>query len=154
MKPAGVLSSSSSSVDALQTTTAVIEAGAGLALLSFPSAAVALLLGAPLETPGALTVARVGGAALLTLGAAFWLARGDTQSRAARGLVAAMVLYNLGAAIILGAAGIRSQPVGIVLWPAVVLHAAMTIWCIMSLRYPGIAERPENLRHKQSRNEL
>jgi hypothetical protein len=154
MNPVGVLSSSSSSVDALQTTTAVIEAGAGLALLSFPSAAVALLLGAPLETPGALTVARVGGAALLTLGAAFWLARGDTQSRAARGLVAAMVLYNLGAAIILGAAGIRSQPVGIVLWPAVVLHAAMTIWCIMSLRYPGIAERPENLRQKQSRNEL
>ena len=154
MKPAGVLSSSSSSVDALQTTTAVIEAGAGLALLSFPSAAVALLLGAPLETLAGLTVARVGGAALLTLGVAFWLARGDTQSRAARGSVAAMVLYNPGVAIILGAAGIRSQPVGIVLWPAVVLHAAMTIWCIMSLRYPGIAERPENLRQKQSRNEL
>jgi hypothetical protein len=141
MNPAGVLFNSSSSVDALQTATALIELGAGLAILSFPSAAVALLLGAPLETPGALTVARVAGAALLTLGAAFWLARGDTQSRAARGLVAAMVLYNLGATIILGAAGIRSQRVGIVLWPAVVLHAAMTIWCIMSLRYLGIAER-------------
>jgi hypothetical protein len=141
MKPAGVLFNSSSSVDALQTATAVIEAGAGLALLCFPSAAVALLLGAPLEASAGLTVARVGGAALLTLGAAFWLARGDTQSRAARGLVAAMVLYNLGVAIILGAAGIRSQPVGIVLWPAVVLHAAMTIWCIMSLRYLSIAER-------------
>jgi len=141
MNPAGVLFNSSSSVDDLQTATALIELGAGLAILSFPSAAVALLLGARLETPGALTVARVAGAALLTLGAAFWLARGDTQSRAARGLVAAMVLYNLGAVIILGAAGIRSQPVGLVLWPAVVLHAAMTIWCIMSLRYLGIAER-------------
>ncbi len=141
MNPAGVLFNSSRSVDALQTATALIELGAGLALLSLPSAAVALLLGAPLETPGAWTVARVGGAALLTLGAAFWLARGDTQSRAARGLVAAMVLYNFGAAIILGAAGIWSQPVGIVLWPAVVLHAAMTIWCIMSLRYLRIAER-------------
>ena len=141
MNPAGVLFNSSSSVDALQTATALIELGAGLALLSFPSAAVALLLGAPLETPGALTVARVAGAALLTLGAAFWLARGDTQSRAARGLVAAMVLYNIDATIILGTAGIRSQRVGIVLWPAVVLHAAMTIWCIMSLRYLGIAER-------------
>ena len=120
-----------------------------MALLCFPSVTVSLLLGAPLETPAALTVARVGGAALLTLGVAFWLARGDTQSRAARGLVAAMVLYNLGVAIILGAAGIRSQPVGIVLWPAVVLHAAMTIWCIMSLRYLSIAERPENLHQKQ-----
>src|ERR1039457_1421015 len=136
---------STSSVKTLQTATAVIEAGAGLALLCFPSTAVALLLGAPLEAPDALTLARVAGAALLTLGVAFWLARGDTQSRAARGLVAAMVLYNLGAAIILGAAGIRSQPVGIVLWPAVVLHAAMTIWCVMSLRYLSSAERPENL---------
>ena len=141
MISASVLFSSSSSVDALQTATAVIEAGAGVALLCLPSAAVALLLGAPLETSAGLTVARVGGAALLTLGAALWLARGDTQSRAARGLVAAMVLYNLGAAIILGAAGVRSQPVGIALWPAVVLHAGMTIWCIMSLRYLSIAER-------------
>jgi hypothetical protein len=149
MEPASVLFNSSSSVDALQTATAVIEAGAGLALLCFPSAAVALLLGTPLETADASTVARVGGAALLTLGVAFWLARGDTQSRAARGLVAAMVLYNLGVAVILGAAGLRSQSVGIVLWPAVVLHAAMTIWCIMSLRYLSIAERPGNLRQKQ-----
>ena len=141
MNPAGVLFNSSRSVDALQTATALTELGAGLALLSFPSAAVTLLLGAPLEAPAALTVARVAGAALLTLGAAFWLARGDTRSRAARGMVAAMVLYNLGAAIILGAAGIRSQPVGLVLWPAVVLHAAMTIWCIMSLRYLSIAKR-------------
>jgi len=141
MKSASVRFNSSSSVDALQTATAVIEAGAGLALLCFPSAAVALLLGAPLEASDALTVARVGGIALLTLGVAFWLARGETQSRAARGLVAAMVLYNLGVAMILGAAGIRSQPVGIVLWPAVVLHAAMTAWCIVSLRYLSIAGR-------------
>jgi hypothetical protein len=60
-----------------------------------------------------------------------------------------MVIYNLGVALILGAAGIRSQPVGIVLWPAVSVHVAMTIWCIMSLRYPTIAERPGNLRQKQ-----
>jgi hypothetical protein len=120
-------------VNTLYTVTAVIELGAGLALLCFPSATVALLVGAPLEGSAALTVARVGGAGLLTLGVACWLARGDTQSRAARGLVAAMVLYNLGAVLILGAAGIRSQPVGVVLWPAVVLHAVMTVWCIVSL---------------------
>jgi hypothetical protein len=44
-----------------------------------------------------------------------------------------MVLYNLGAVAILGAAGIWSQPVGVALWPAVVLHAAMTVWCIVNL---------------------
>ncbi len=127
----------------------MIEVGAGLALLCAPSAAAALLLGTPLDAPAALTVARVGGAALLTLGVACWLARGDTQSPAARGLVTAMVVYNFGVALILGAAGIQLQPVGIVLWPAVSLHVAMTIWCVMSLRYPTITERPGNLSQKQ-----
>jgi hypothetical protein len=141
MKSAGVLFGSSSSVDALQIATAAIEAGAGLALLSFPSRAVELLLGVPLEAPGASTVARVGGTALLTLGAASWLARGDMQSSAARGLVAAMVLYNLGVALVLGAAGIRLEHIGVALWPAVVLHTAMTLWCIVSLRSLSVAQR-------------
>jgi hypothetical protein len=125
-------------MSALQTVTAVIELGAGLALLCFPSVTAMLLVGAPLEVPSALTVARVAGAALLTLGVACWLARNDTQSRAARGLVAAMVLYNLGVAVILGTVGIQLQPVGVALWPAVVLHAAMTVWCILSL----LSEKP------------
>ena len=110
-----------------------MEMGAGLALLCCPSVTAALLVGAPLEAPAALTVRRVGGAGLLALGVACWLARGDTQSRAARGLVSAMVLYNLGVVVILGAAGIRSQPVGVALWPVVILHAAMTVWCIRHL---------------------
>jgi hypothetical protein len=136
-------------VNGLFATTAVIEAGAGLALLCLPSAAANLLLGAPLEAPAAFTVARVGGAGLLTLGVACWLARSDAKSPAARGLVTAMVIYNLGVALILGAAGIGSDRVGAILWPAVVLHTVMTawcIWCIMSVQYLGNAEEPENLR--------
>jgi hypothetical protein len=54
----------------LQTVTAVIELGAGLALLSFPSVTAIVLVGVPLDAPAAMTVARVGGAALLTLGVA------------------------------------------------------------------------------------
>jgi hypothetical protein len=131
-------------VNSLNVTTAVIEAGAGLALLCLPSAAAKLLLGTPLQEPSACVVARVGGAGLLTLGVACWLARGDTQSSAARGLITAMVIYNPGVALILAAAGLRSEPVGVLLWPAVVLHTAMTAWCIVSLRYPSIAQRPEN----------
>jgi len=92
-----------------------------------------VLLGATLDAPAAITVARVAGAALLALGVACWLASYDGQSCAARGVVSAMVLYNLGAAIILGIAGLGSHLVGIGLWPAVVLHAAMTGWCVTSL---------------------
>jgi hypothetical protein len=113
--------------------TAVIEVGAGVALVCCPSATVALLLGSPLDTPAAATLGRVAGAALFALGVACWLAQYDTQSCAARGLVAAMVVYNIGAVVILGTAGIRSQPVGVALWPAVVLHAVMTVWCTTCL---------------------
>jgi hypothetical protein len=88
-------------VKTLHTVTAIIELGAGLALLSFPSTTTAVLLGSPLNTPVALTLARVCGAALLSLGIACWLARGDTQNRAARGLVAAMLLYNVAVAVTL-----------------------------------------------------
>jgi hypothetical protein len=117
----------------LQTVSAVIELGAGLALLCCPSAMAALLLGASLEAPAALIVARVGGAGLLALGVACWLARGDSQSRAARGLVSAMLLYDLAAAVILAYAGIGFGQRGAALWPAVALHAVMAIWCMTSL---------------------
>ena len=132
-------------VNSLYVTTAVIEAGAGLALLCLPSAAAKLLLSTPLQEPSACVVARVGGAGLLTLGVACWLARNDAQSSAARGLLAAMVVYNLVVALVLAAAGLRSKPVGIILWPAVVLHTAMTAWCVVSLRHPSIAQTRGNL---------
>ena len=119
---------------ALYTATAVVELGAGLALLCFPSATVILLVGAPLQAAPALTVGRVGGAGLLALGVACWLARDDTQSRAARGLIAAMSLYNVAAVVVLAFAGIGFGLHGVALWPAVILHAVMTVWCFEWLR--------------------
>ena len=91
--------------------TAIIEAGAGLGLLAVPSIVVRLLLGGEISGAG-IPLGRVAGAALFALGVACWLAHYDPQSCAARGLVRAMVVYNLGAVVILGAAGISSQPVG------------------------------------------
>jgi predicted membrane-bound dolichyl-phosphate-mannose-protein mannosyltransferase len=87
------------------TLTAVIEAATGLALIAVPAIVVRLLLGA--EISGAsIPLGRVAGAALLALGVACWLARDDTQSRAARGLVVAMLIYNIVATAVLAFAGI------------------------------------------------
>jgi hypothetical protein len=113
--------------------TAIIEAATGLALLVTPSVVVELMLGLPLETYAAVTLGHIAGAALLALGVAAGLARGDRQGGATRGLVTAIMIYNLGVSVILGAAGIRGQPIGVAVWPAVVLHAAMAAWCIVSL---------------------
>ena len=117
----------------LLTLTAIIEAATGLGLIAVPAVVVRLLLGA--EISGAsISLGRVAGVALLALGVACWFASYDVQNRAARGLASAMTLYNLGVILILGAAGLQSQPVGIALWPAVILHAAMSVWCVAGLR--------------------
>jgi len=123
--------------------TAIIEAATGLALLVVPSVVVQLLLGSPLDTSAAVTLGRVAGAALLVLGVACWLAHCDEQSRAARGLVAAMLLYNISVAAVLAFAGLGLGLHGIALWPAVILHAVMAVWCIVCLRpvNPSSSER-------------
>lgn len=121
--------------------TALIEAGTGLGLVAVPAVIVRLLLGGELLGAG-IPLGRIAGVALLALGIACWLASCDAQSCAARGIVSAMVLYNFGVALILSMAGIQSQPIGIALWPAVILHAALTVWCIASLmRKPAASER-------------
>ena len=114
--------------------TALIEAATGLALMIVPSVVVRLLLGSELDTSAAVTLGRVAGVALFALGVACWLARDDTQSRAARGLVAAMLLYNVATVVVLAFAGIGFGLHGVALWPAVVLHAVMAVWCVACLR--------------------
>jgi len=114
--------------------TALIEAATGLALMIVPSVVVRLLLGSELDTSAAVTLGRVAGVALFALGVACWLARDDTQSRAARGLVAAMLLYNVATVAVLAFAGIGFGLHGVALWPAVVLHAVMAVWCVACLR--------------------
>src|SRR5439155_12253321 len=114
--------------------TGIIETATGLGLVAVPSVVVRLLLGSPLNTSAAVMLARVAGAALLALGVACWLARDDTQSRATRGLVVAMLMYNIAATAVLAFVGIDLGLHGVALWPAVVLHAVMAIWCIVCLR--------------------
>ena len=116
------------------TLTVIIEAATGFGLIVIPSVVVRLLLGSPLDTPAAVTLGRVAGAALLALGVACWLAQYDAQSRTARGLVVAMLMYNIVATAVLAFAGIGLGLHGVALWPAVVLHAAMGAWCVACLR--------------------
>ena len=116
------------------TASAVVEAAAGFGLLCFPSIAVLLLAGVPIDSPAAITVARIGGAGLLTLGIACWLARDDAQTRAARGLVVAMLFYDIVAAAVIAYAGIGLGLHSLGLWPAVLLHGGLTVWSLACLK--------------------
>ena len=114
--------------------TALVEAPIGVMLLLFPPLVARCLLGVSLDAPAALIVGRIAGAALLSLGGACWLARDEGPSRARRGLVAAMLLYNCAAGAVLAnaAAGLRLG--GVLMWPAVAVHAVLAVWCIACLR--------------------
>lgn len=116
---------------------ALAEVGAGLALLALPALTVAILIGARFDTPADSVVGRVAGAALLSLGVACWLARNDERARAATALIVSMLLYNVAAVVVLVYAGLGLRLFGIALWPAVVLHAVMAVWCLSNVA-PGL----------------
>jgi uncharacterized membrane protein len=115
---------------ALQTVTAIVEAGAGLALLGVPSATASLLLGAPLDAPTAVGLARIGGAAIVALAIVCWLARHNVHGSASQGLVIALLFYNLAVAGVLAFASLGHGLHGVLLWPAVAFHIAMAAWCV------------------------
>jgi Na+-driven multidrug efflux pump len=114
-------------------TTTLIELTTGLLLIPFPSVMATLLFGTPIDTPVALTITRVAGVALISMGIACWLARDEKPGKAVKGLVTAMTVYNIGVILVLIYAGIILGLSGIGLWPVVLAHLTMTVWCILSL---------------------
>jgi hypothetical protein len=124
--------------------TAFGEGGIGLLLLVVPSVPLALLLGVERAAPETLFVARLTGAALVALGVACWLARTDRGRPALLGLLAGVLIYDVAAAVLLSYAGSVLSMVGLALWPAVVLHAALAFWCIACLAIkPPLAEEEQ-----------
>ena len=115
------------------TVTSIIEFPTAVVLLVFPSLIAKLLFGATLDTPIALIVARVAGAAILSLAVACWFARNDGINSAVNGLVVAMLLYNISITLILIYAALDLSLSGFGLWPVVLLHMAMSVWCIINL---------------------
>ena len=96
---------------------AIAEAATGLALLIVPSPVGGLLLGADLNGV-AIPVARMTGIALIAMGVACW---------PGRTALCGMLTYNALATAFFAYLGIRGHWVGLLLWPAVVLHAVMAV---------------------------
>ena len=95
---------------------AVAEAATGLALLIVPSLVGQLLLGEEL-TGVAIPVARVAGLGLIGLGIACW--PGPP--------LIGMLTYSSLVALYLAYLGIAGGLAGVFLWPAVALHAVLSI---------------------------
>jgi hypothetical protein len=113
--------------------TAVAELGLGLALLVLPAPPLALLLGITTPAADALFMARIAGAAILAIGVMSALARHDPGSLALRGVLSGILVYDVLAALLLIYAGLGVQMNGPALWPAVVLHTVLAVWCLVCL---------------------
>jgi phosphotransferase system glucose/maltose/N-acetylglucosamine-specific IIC component len=114
--------------------TAVAEVGLGLALLVLPAGPLALLLGISTPAEDSLFIARIAGAALLAIGVMSSLARRDPGSPALRGVLSGILVYDALAALLLNYAGVVLQMDGPALWPAMVLHTVLAIWCVVCLQ--------------------
>ena len=102
---------------------AVIEAATGVALLMVPSLVGLLLFGVEL-TGNAMTVARVTGIALIGLGVACWPGTP----------LVGMLTYSATVTLYLAYAGIVDGLTGLLLWPAVAVHAILTALLARDLR--------------------
>ena len=102
----------------LLTLASIAEAATGLALLVLPSLFGRLLLGAELSGV-AVAVARVTGIALIGLGVGCWPSCTP---------LCGMLTYSALVTLYLAYIGIRNEWVGPLLWPAVVLHAVLTLF--------------------------
>ena len=117
----------------LFTVTAFVEAAFGLALLAVPSVVITVLLGVDQASPEALVIGRLGGAGLLAIGVACWIAHRDAGRPSQRGLAYGALVYNVGAVAVLAYAGSILAMAGALLWPGVALHTALTAWCLVCL---------------------
>jgi len=102
---------------------AVGEAATGVALLLVPSQLGQWLFGAELVGVG-ITMARVTGIALIALGVACW--PGPP--------LLGMLAYSAGAAMYLGYLGLSGGATGMLLWPAVAVHVALTAFLLRAVR--------------------
>lgn len=114
------------------TLTACFEFAIGLALIVVPSMVASLLLGVSLAGPGGILIARICGAAILSLAVACWFAKTNRSSSIL--VIKALVAYNTLAALLLAYGGWIERFPGIGLWPAVALHTILLIWSVQILR--------------------
>ena len=119
--------------------TAIVEAATGLCLLFLPAVLFAILLGPEPAPVDAIFIGRIAGAALLAIGVASWMARSASIS-AQRRLLAGLLAYNIAASMLLAFAGAVLKMNGVLLCPAVALHAILAVWCLSCLRPDRLAK--------------
>ena len=106
---------------------AITEGATGLALMIAPALVVRLLVGLDVSIDGEL-LGRCFGIALIALALACW------PAASASGATRAMLTYNALIALYLTYAGAVLHLQGLLLWPAIGLHAVVALLLVGALR--------------------
>jgi hypothetical protein len=72
---------------------------------------------------------RLAGAAIIAIAICCWKARRFEIPQAAIAVVTAMLFYNLAASAVLVYAGVRLGLQSPLIWPAIVVHVVLGLWC-------------------------
>jgi hypothetical protein len=104
----------------LLTLAAAAEAGTGVLLLAWPAIVVRVLFGAEIVGAGVI-MSRLAGIALIGLGVACWPGNSAVQQ------LYGMLTYSTLAMVYLAYTGVRGEFAGILLWPALVAHALLSV---------------------------
>jgi hypothetical protein len=118
---------------------AVLEAATGLALMIAPATVALLLLGNELSG-ASMALGHVAGFALFSLGLACW--PGRDAPRVVSPAFRAMLTYNLLTTVYLLYLGSGGEWVGRLLWPAVAIHAVVTVFLCCSWFKQRHSEEP------------
>jgi hypothetical protein len=121
----------------------VVQLALGVALLIAPAWMAYVLAGREHTSPETAVVLRVAGGFALAIG--FWCALGRlSESGLPRSrpldLVPGLVVYNGCAVAVMGDAMLRGLHAPL-LWPALMLHATLLVWCITCLFRERAARR-------------
>jgi hypothetical protein len=100
---------------------ACLEIVVGITLILVPGFACQLLFAAPLTGDG-VPITRFAGIGLLSLGIAYWSTRTASDPR---GSILGLLVFNVATAVLFAWFGLTTSLHGIMLWPAVLLHAVI-----------------------------
>jgi hypothetical protein len=100
---------------------ACLEIIVGVTLILIPGFACQLLFAAPLMGDG-VPITRFAGIGLLSLGIAYWSTR---TASASHGAILGLLVFNVATAMLFAWVGTTTSLHGILLWPAVLLHAGI-----------------------------
>lgn len=111
----------------LLTVSAFFEGLVGISLMVMPAVVTPLLLGYTIQDPAVKIICGITGAALVTLAIGCWSSRNSIPQAAM--MCKAMFFYNVAASLVLLYAALGLDLSGIGLWPAIIAHAGLAVWC-------------------------